>query len=113
MNPLLSSVRLKEFKQEFEAEASSPVKKRKEAHEEKKEETTDQSEQPIDLNMEVYEDKDYDIEEVRFWNFISRSKGAKPNLIRTYVYKVPESTYVVKRCKLAKPRTSTSPKNKQ
>ena len=101
-----------EFKREFENEQPTELalskKQKPDKHDAKPE-----PEAAVDLNMEVFEDKDYDIEEVRFWNFISKSKGAKPNLIRTYVYKVPESTYVVKRCKLAKPRTSTSPKNKQ
>ncbi len=58
-----------------------------------------------DLHMHVHEDTDYDIEEIRFWNFISsKSKNAPGSLhqsksnhiVRTLVYKVPESTYVVK-----------------
>ena len=113
-SPIEPSIYLLEFKKEFENEKptelapSQPRQIDQDDERSKKEE----SETSIDLNMEVFEDKDYDIEEVKFWNFISKSKGAKPNLIRTYVYKVPESTYVVKRCKLPKPRTSISPKNK-
>jgi hypothetical protein len=47
--------------------------------------------------MHVFHDKDYDIEEVKFWNFISKNKGLKPSVIRTVVYKHPESSYVVKK----------------
>ncbi len=67
-----------------------------------------ESSQIIDLHMEVFEDKDYDIEEVKFWNFISKSKGSKPNVIRTLVYKVPESNYVVKQCQVPKNKTNSS-----
>jgi hypothetical protein len=50
------------------------------------------------LTMEAKEDSDYDIDEIRFWNFISKNKGVKPNIIRTVVYKIPESTYVSRKC---------------
>ena len=50
--------------------------------------------------MEVYEDQDYDIEEIKFWNFMSRNKNIKPTIIRTVVYKVPESEYTVKKCQI-------------
>jgi hypothetical protein len=56
------------------------------------------------LEMEVYEDKEYDIEEVRFWNFISKNKGTKPSVIRTCVYKCPESSYVFTKCTVTKPK---------
>ena len=52
--------------------------------------------------MEVYEDKDYDIEEIKFWNFMFKNKNIKPTIIRTVVYKVPESQYVVKKCQVTK-----------
>ena len=49
------------------------------------------------LKMEVYEDKDYDIEEIKFWNFMSKNKShTKPSIVKTSVYKVPESQYVVR-----------------
>lgn len=48
------------------------------------------------LVLEVYEDKEYDIEEVKYWNFISKKKQPKPDIIRTLVYKVPEPIKAVK-----------------
>lgn len=56
------------------------------------------------LKMEVFEDKDYDIEEVKFWNFISKNKGIKPSIIRTVVYKYPESSYIVKKTPVYLPK---------
>lgn len=56
------------------------------------------------LRMEVYEDKEYDVEEVKFWNFISKNKGIKPSIIRTAVYKCPESTYSFKKTTVTKPK---------
>lgn len=56
------------------------------------------------LRMEVFEDKEYDIEEVRFWNFISRNKGVKPSVVRTVVYKCPETSYVFKKTSVNKPK---------
>jgi len=56
------------------------------------------------LRMEVYEDKEYDVEEVKFWNFISKNKGIKPSVIRTAVYKCPESTYSFKKTTVTKPK---------
>jgi hypothetical protein len=50
------------------------------------------------LHMEVYEDKDYDIEEIKSWNFNSKNKSIKQNIIRTHVYKYPESSYIVRQC---------------
>ena len=52
----------------------------------------------IDLQMDVIDDKDYDVEEIKFWNFISKNRGVKPNVIRTIVYKVPESSYISRKC---------------
>ena len=88
-------------------------------------ESTEQSKEDGEecLRMHVYEDKEYDIEEVKFWNFISKNKGVKPSIIRTVVYKCPESSYVVKKLpvylpkpdkiqsvpKLADPPESTTP----
>ena len=57
------------------------------------------------LHMEVFEDKEYEIEEVNFWNFVAKNKGAKPSVIRTCVYKCPESSYVFKKCTVIKPKT--------
>ena len=37
------------------------------------------------LRMEVYEDKDYDIEEIKFWNFMSKNKSQG----------IPTNNYVV------------------
>ena len=49
------------------------------------------------LKMEVYEDKDYDIEEIKFWNFMAKNKShTKPSIVKTSVYKVPESQYIVR-----------------
>ncbi len=50
------------------------------------------------LDMNVYEDKDYDIDEVKILNFISKSKSTKPTIVRTLVYKTPESSYIVRKC---------------
>jgi hypothetical protein len=49
------------------------------------------------LILEAIEDEDYDIDEIRFWNFISKNKNAKPNIIRTLVYKHPDSSYIYKK----------------
>ena len=43
-----------------------------------------------DLQLEVYEDKEYDIEEVKYWNFVAKKRAPKPDIIRTLVYKVPD-----------------------
>lgn len=61
------------------------------------------------LKMEVFEDKDYDIEEVKFWNFISKNKGIKPSIIRTVVYKYPETSYVVKKIPVYLPKPEKTP----
>ena len=61
------------------------------------------------LKMEVFEDKDYDIEEVKFWNFISKNKGVKPSIIRTVVYKYPEASYVVKKIPVYLPKPEKHP----
>lgn len=54
-----------------------------------------------DLHMEVFDDKDYDVDEVRNANFaVARAKSLKSNIIRTFVYKVPASTYVVRKCQI-------------
>ena len=45
-----------------------------------------------ELQLEVYEDKEYDIEEVKYWNFVAKKRTPKPDIIRTLVYKVPEQT---------------------
>ena len=47
-------------------------------------------EEEEDLQLEVYEDKEYDIEEVKYWNFVAKKRAPKPDIIRTLVYKVPE-----------------------
>ena len=67
----------------------------------KEEKSCDQQKDKLEsdptLRMEVFDDKDYDIEEIKFWNFISKNKGTgKSNIVRTIVYKVPETSYVVK-----------------
>jgi hypothetical protein len=49
------------------------------------------------LHMEAKEDPGYDVDEIRFWNFI-KNKGLKPNIIRTIVHKIPESVYVTRKC---------------
>jgi hypothetical protein len=49
--------------------------------------------------MSVFEDKEYDIEEVKYLNFMSKYRGySKPAIVRTIVYKHPESSYIVKKC---------------
>jgi hypothetical protein len=63
------------------------------------------------LKMTVFEDKDYDIEEVKFWNFISKNKGIKPSVIRTVVYKYPETSYVVKKIPVYLPKPEKTPKS--
>ena len=69
------------------------------------------------LKMEVFEDKEYDIEEVKFWNFISKNKGVKPSIIRTVVYKYPESSYVVNKIPVYLPKSERpsecSPRNEE
>ena len=50
--------------------------------------------------MEVYEDKDYDTEEIKFWNFMSKNKGIKPIIIRTVVYKFHGHSMLLKNVKL-------------
>jgi hypothetical protein len=72
--------------------SSNDVDMQEETGEQEKETKRD----PI-LQMDVFDDKDYDIEEIKFWNFISKNKGCgKSNIVRTIVYKVPETSYVVK-----------------
>jgi hypothetical protein len=43
-----------------------------------------------DLQLDVYEDKEYDIEEVKYINFMTKKRAIKPDIIRTLIYKVPE-----------------------
>lgn len=91
--------RTREFKIEFENEKSNFPPKNHENQDflsniSEKNEPDNQNE---DLVMQVHDDKDYDIEEIKFWNFVSKNKGIKPNVIRTVVYKVPESSYIVKK----------------
>jgi len=85
---------LKEFRSEFEIEKPNfpPVKDESLKMDTNEEVATDDY-----LKMEVYEDKDYDIEEIKFWNFMSKNKSqTKPSIVKTSVYKVPESQYVVR-----------------
>jgi hypothetical protein len=85
----------KEFRSEFEIEKPNfpPIK-----DESLKMDTNEEVAKFDDyLKMEVYEDKDYDIEEIKFWNFMSKNKSqTKPSIVKTSVYKVPESQYVVR-----------------
>jgi hypothetical protein len=46
--------------------------------------------QEPDLQLEVYEDKEYDVEEVKYINFMTKKRAIKPEIIRTLIYKVPE-----------------------
>lgn len=91
--------RTREFKIEFENEKSNfPFKHPGYQNQFSKEnEKSEPGEQNEDLKMQVYDDKDYDIEEIKFWNFVSKNKGIKPNVIRTIVYKVPESSYIIRK----------------
>lgn len=91
--------RTREFKTEFENEKSNFPSKNLESQNflTKKNEKNESDDQNQDLVMQVYDDKDYDIEEIKFWNFVSKNKGIKPNVIRTIVYKVPESSYIIKK----------------
>ena len=75
----------------------------KKSHDDDVEKNEEEEEKREDLQMEVYEDKEYDIEEVKFWNFISKSKGRKSNVIRTLIYKVPKETYVVRKSHVKRP----------
>ncbi|RNA10573.1 hypothetical protein BpHYR1_026486 [Brachionus plicatilis] len=90
--------RTREFKIEFENEKPNfPFEKPKSPSELADQSKKIQESENEDLKMQVYEDKDYDIEEIKFWNFVSKNKGIKPNVIRTIVYKVPEASYIVRK----------------
>lgn len=96
----------KDFKKEFENEISNEKMETDALVEKHSGEEASQvgQEETEGLRMEVFEDKDYDIEEVKFWNFISKNKGMKPSIIRTVVYKYPESSYVVKKMPVYLPK---------
>lgn len=94
-------IRCREFRNEFEQEKQNFPLLKSDQPPLKSEEC---------LKMEVYDDKDYDIEEIKFWNFISKNKGVKPSIIRTIVYKVPESSYIVKKCPIIINEPETQPK---
>ena len=99
-----------EFQKEFENEISNfPLKQCTNEKTAQQTEEKTQNSNDADLKMEVYEDQDYDIEEIKFWNFMSKNKGMKPSIIRTAVYKVPETQYVVKKCEV----TVSSSSNKE
>jgi hypothetical protein len=63
--------------------------------------TSSKDENKTDLTMNVQEEKTYDVDEIKNSNF-QRVKSSMPkvNLIRTLVYKAPESSYVVKKCQV-------------
>lgn len=52
------------------------------------------------LKMEVYEDKDYDVDLVKCANFNAKIKELKSNVVKTLVYRVPESAYVIRRSQI-------------
>ncbi|CAF0762855.1 unnamed protein product [Brachionus calyciflorus] len=87
----------REFIKEFENEKCNFPLKKSEDEEMKISNDRNEIEDDECLKMEVYDDKDYDIEEIKFWNFISKNKGIKPSVIRTIVYKVPESSYIIRK----------------
>lgn len=97
---------VRNFKKEFENEISNEKMETDALVEKHSGEEASQvgQEETEGLRMEVFEDKDYDIEEVKFWNFISKNKGMKPSIIRTVVYKYPESSYVVKKMPVYLPK---------
>ncbi len=92
----LFNIKTLEFRQNYEKELNSPSEQTIQTN---KEASADHDKSPESatecLRMAVFEDKEYDIEEVKFWNFISKNKGLKPSIIRTVVYKYPETSYVI------------------
>lgn len=107
---------IREFRKEFEneiANQSVASSDREMKDSENNQNNQSSSDHQNTLHMEVYEDKDYDIEEIKYWNFRSKlNKSVKSNTVRTIVYKVPESSYIVKKV-YVKIKSSTSGTNKQ
>lgn len=90
-------VKIREQKRKFDQEMSAaPVAQKVELLK-----CVNQSNTTESLVMDCYDDPEYDIEEVRFWNFMSRNKtNTKPSLIKTLVYRVPETAYVTKKSRV-------------
>lgn len=59
----------------------------------------------LELDMQVYDDPEYDVEEVRMEAFMNKMKStasslsqAKPGIVRTLIFRAPESSYTVRKC---------------
>ena len=88
--------RSRECRKEFENDMKNSALNEKNCEMKDLSENTNENnnnQETASLKMEVYEDKDYDIEEIKFWNFITKNKSTKSNIIRTLVYTIPESNY--------------------
>jgi len=59
-----------------------------------------ESHECIELQMDSVDDKEYDIEEIKFWNFVAKNESAIKPTVRTMVYKYPDSSYVVRKTRV-------------
>lgn len=88
--------RIRESRMEFEREMSSAPSGRPQPF--KCSSSLPEASQNCDLELTCESDASYDVEEVRYQNFLARNRiTSRSNVIKTLVYRVPESAYVVKR----------------
>lgn len=89
--------RIRESRMEFEREMSSAPSGRPQPFKCSLSSLPEAS-QNCDLELTCESDASYDVEEVRYQNFLARNRiTSRSNVIKTLVYRVPESAYVVKR----------------
>lgn len=87
---------IRQSRDEFMQEMSAAPEGRPKSF--KSSENRQPDDESCDLEMACEIDTAYDVDEVRYQNFLARNRiTSRSNVIKTLVYRVPESAYVVKK----------------